>query len=215
MRQPWSGCKCRQILVGYEDAAISLANGANLIVFIVVLVAVILVVLVFPVLLNGNSLVGAVCEDQASFPLVADAVCLASLNQQSYVINRTGLSVNVVTITVNYNQINLGVQGRSLNHGVALAGHLINSAVYGYLVNRSALGASYLARNNGSLLNAAFLVSIVARSGQNNVVVLLNAVVPIPIVIFALSFGEGIVALLERYVNVIGTNRSTLPMHRW
>ena len=160
------------------------------------------VVLVVPLLLDLDNLVGAVCEDHASFPLGVYAALRSSLNQKCDVVDGASGGVGVVNVAVYNYHLNVSASVRTLNSCGALTSHLVPLVVDGYAIVRT--GAVYLAGNNGSLLNEAVVGAIVASSSQNNVVVLLDAVVPIPVVRLELGLGsDGVVALLEGDVDVV------------
>ena len=160
------------------------------------------VVLVIPLLLDLNNLVGAVCEDHASFPLGVYAALRSSLNQKCDVVDGASGGVGVVNVAVYNYHLNVSAGVRAGNHIALLTSHGVPLAVDSNAIVR--LGAVYLAGNNGSLLNEAVVGAVVASSSQNNVVVLLNAVVPIPVIGLELGLGsDGVVALLEGDVDVV------------
>ena len=160
------------------------------------------VVLVIPLLLDLNNLVGAVCEDHASFPLGVYAALRSSLNQKCDVVDGASGGVGVVNVAVYNYHLNVSAGVRAGNHIALLTSHGVPLAVDSNAIVR--LGAVYLAGNNGSLLNEAVVGAVVASSSQNNVVVLLDAVVPIPVVRLELGLGsDGVVALLEGDVDVV------------
>ena len=168
------------------------------------------VVLVVPLLLDLDNLVGAVCEDQASFPLGVYAAGRSSLNQQSHVVDGANSGVGVVNVAVYNYHLNVSASVRTLNSCGALTSHLVPLVVDGYAIVRT--GAVYLTGNNSSLLDQAIAGAVVASSSQNNVVVLLDAVVPIPVILFelGLAVNDGAVALLNGYINVIRANSGNL-----
>ena len=170
------------------------------------------IVLVVPLLLDLNNLVGAVREDHASFPLGVYAALRSSLNQQCDVVNRTSGGISVVNIAVYNYHLNVGTSVRALNE---LAGY-VSIASHGVPLVRDryaviSLSAVYLTSNNGSLLNQTMVGAVVASSSYNNIVVLLDTVVPIPVIGLELGLGKDVlVAALVGNINIVRTNSGNL-----
>jgi len=167
------------------------------------------VVLVVPLLLDLDNLVGAVCEDHASFPLGVYAALRSCFNQKCDVVDGACGGVGVVNVAVYNYHLNVSAGVRTLNHLVALTSHLVPLVVDGNAIVRT--GTVYLAGNNGSLLNEAVVGAIVASSSQNNVVVLLDAVVPIPVIRLELGLGNDIlIASLVGNIDIVRTYSGNL-----
>ena len=143
-----------------------------------------------------------------AFPLAAGAALGSSSHQQSDVVDVAGGNGSGVDIIANQDHIDAGAGVGPLHQRGALTSHGVPGAADADAV--VGLHAGDLAGDHGSLLKETLAVGIVGVLGSNDIVVLGNAVIPVPVAVVALGGEDGVVAFLEGDVHIVRTDAGDL-----